>query len=236
MGKIIGAILGFIIGRVPGAIIGFIFGLIYDVSGNSKITYHRKTSPADYSTHLLMLIAAVLKADGKILRSELDYVKQFLIQSFGVDGAQQALLVLRDLLNQEIALTEVCQQIRSRVDYSSRLQLLHFLYGVANADGKLHPDEERVIAQISVLLGITDKDRGSILAMFRNTIEDYYKILEIEPSASNDDVKKAYRKMAVKYHPDKVAYLGEDVKKAANEKFQKLNAAYEKIKKERGMV
>ena len=238
MGKVIGAILGYFLsgGRIVGAIIGFILGAIYDSTDRVQIQYQRKPSAADYSSHLLVLIAAVLKADGKIMRSELDYVKQFLIQSFGVDGAQQALITLRDQLNQDISLPEVCQQIRSRVDYSSRLQLLHFLYGVANADGELHPDEERVIQEIANHLGITDKDRQSILAMFRNTVDDFYKILEVESTASNDEVKKAYRKMAVKYHPDKVAYLGEDVKKGANEKFQKLNEAYEKIKKQRGMV
>ena len=62
-----------------------------------------------------------------------------------------------------------------------------------------------------------------------------YKILEVEQSASNDEIKKAYRKMARKYHPDMVSHLGEDFQKSANEKFRKVNEAYEMIKKERNM-
>jgi DnaJ-class molecular chaperone with C-terminal Zn finger domain len=163
-------------------------------------------------------------------------VKRFLVQNFGVDGAQEALAILKDLLKQEIPVQDVCGQIADHVDYSSRLQLLHFLFGLAYADGRMEPVEEQLIEVIAHSLGITEKDSESIRSMFKNTVEDLYKILEIDSTASNEDVKKAYRKMAVKYHPDKVAYLGEDVKNAANEKFQKLNSAYEKIKKERGMV
>ena len=64
---------------------------------------------------------------------------------------------------------------------------------------------------------------------------DYYEILGVGKSASDDEIKKAFRKLAVKYHPDKVSQMGEDVQKAAKEKFQKLNAAYETIKKQRGI-
>jgi DnaJ like chaperone protein len=61
-----------------------------------------------------------------------------------------------------------------------------------------------------------------------------YKILEVTPDASDSEVKKAYRKMAMKYHPDKVSHLGQDVKKQAEEKFRKVQEAYENIKKARG--
>ena len=64
--------------------------------------------------------------------------------------------------------------------------------------------------------------------------KDYYKILGVERKASAEEIKKAYRKVAIKFHPDKVASLGEDVQKAAKEKFQKVLEAYENIKKQRG--
>lgn len=235
-GKWIGGGLGFAVGGPIGALVGFLFGSIVDSVETVNVSTSGKPTHGDYTMSLLVLIAAMLKADGKILKSELDYVKKFLVSNFGVEGAQEALVMLKELLEKEIPVEQVCVQIRSNVDYSSRLQLLHFLVGLANSDGAMHPEETELLNKIAQYLGITDKDKMSIDSMFRNTIEDYYKILEIEPSATNDDVKKAYRKMAVKYHPDKVAYLGEDVKKGANEKFQKLNEAYEKIKKERGMV
>jgi len=233
--KWIGTGLGWAFFGPVGALFGFFLGSVVDSVGTVQITAG-KTTPGDYAMSLLVLIAAMLKADGKILKSELDYVKRFLVQSFGVEGAQEALVMLKDLLKQDIPIQDVCRQIASNVDYSSRLQLLHFMFGLAYADGRFDPAEGLLIDNMALHLGITSKDVDSIRSMFMNTTEDYYKILEIDSTATDDQVKKAYRAMAIKYHPDKVAYLGEDVKKAANEKFQKLNAAYEKIKKERGMV
>ena len=72
--------------------------------------------------------------------------------------------------------------------------------------------------------------------MFVREVDSSYKILEIEPNCSDEDLKKAYRKMAMKYHPDKVSHLGEEVKKSAEEKFREVGAAYEYIKKQRGIV
>jgi DnaJ like chaperone protein len=218
-----------------GGIFGFLLGSMFDGAEKLK-TESGKTTPGDYAISLLVLIAAMLRADGKVLRSELDYVKNFLIQNFGKDGAQEALAMLKDLLKQEIPVRDVCNQITEHVNYSSRLQLLHFLYGLGYADGRLDSNEERLLEIIANGLRIEAKDMNSLKSMFKNTIEDYYKVLEIDSTVPDEEVKKAYRKMAMKYHPDKVATMGEDVKKAAHEKFQKLNHAYEQIKKERGMV
>ncbi len=233
--KWIGGGLGWAFFGPVGGLFGFFLGSVVDSVETTQIT-SGATTQGDYAMSLLVLIAAMLKVDGKVLKSELDFVKRFLVQSFGVEGAKEALAMLQDLLKQDIPVEDVCRQIASHVDYSSRLQLLHFMFGLAYADGHFDPAEGRLIDTMATHLGITEKDVDSIRSMFKNTIEDLYKILEIDSTATNEEVKKAYRGMAVKYHPDKVAYLGEDVKKAANEKFQKLNEAYEKIKKERGMV
>jgi len=125
--------------------------------------------------------------------------------------------------------------IKYNMDYSIRLQLIHFLFGIAGADGQFHPAEINVIERIASFMGIYESDLNSIKAMFVKETDSAYKILEITPDATDDEVKKAYRQMAIKYHPDKVSTLGEDVQKAANEKFQQLNNAYEQIKKQRGM-
>ncbi|HEY4788005.1 MAG TPA: TerB family tellurite resistance protein [Bacteroidales bacterium] len=233
--KWIGGGLGWAFFGPVGGLFGFFLGSVVDSVETHQIT-SGATTPGDYAMSLLVLIAAMLKADGQVLKSELDFVKRFLVQNFGVDGAKEALNMLKDLLKQEIPVEDVCDQISKHVDYSSRLQLLHFMFGLAYADGRFDPAEGRLIEIMALHLGITEKDVDSIRSMFKDTIEDLYKVLEIDSTATNEEVKKAYRSMAVKYHPDKVAYLGEDVKKAANEKFQKLNEAYEKIKKERGMV
>jgi len=196
----------------------------------------KKTTTGDFAISLLVLVAAVMKADGKVLRSELDYVKSYFVHVFGRSAAGEAIILLRDLLKQDIDVKAVSTQIRSQMDYASRLQMLHFLFGIANANGKIEPGELNILQTIAGYIGINNKDIDSIKAMFIVETDSAYKILEIEPTATNDEVKQAYRKMAVKYHPDKVAYLGEDIRNAATEKFQMVNEAYEKIKKERGFV
>lgn len=177
-----------------------------------------------------------MKADGKVVKSELDYVKQFFVRQFGRESAKQALLMLKDILKQEIPVREVCLQIKGNMDYSSRLQLLHLLFNVSLADGVIDPSEIEIVEKISGYLGVATTDFISIKNMFIPETDSSYKILEIVPSASNDEVKKAYRKMAMKYHPDKVNHLGDDFRKTADEKFIKVNEAYDKIKRERNMV
>ncbi len=233
--KWIGGGLGWAFGGPIGGILGFTIGAIMDgveVKNLSKMP----TTSGDFLVSLLVLMAAIMKADGKVLKSELDYVKKYLLLTFGEDDASEALKLLKEILNKPIPLTDVCYQIRSHIDYSSRLQLMHLLFGIAQADGIISPEEVNVIEDISKRLEINRAEFVSIKSMFIEDTDWAYKILEISNSATNDDIKKAYRKMAVKYHPDKVAYLGEDIKKSANEKFQKVNEAYERIKKERGMV
>lgn len=237
-GKWIGGGLGFIMGFGPiGGLIGFMLGSIFDQAVDQTSPSDRKgTTPGAFGVSLLVLIAAVMKADGKVVKSELDYVKQFFVRQFGKENAGEALVMLRDLLKKDIPVRDVCSQIRENMDYASRLQLMHLLFGVAGADGKFHPSEINIIATISSYLGVSASDYNSIKNMFIPETDSAYKILEVEPSATNEEIKKAYRKMALKYHPDKVSHLGEDFRKAADEKFKNVNEAYEKIKKERNII
>jgi len=234
-GKWIGGGLGWALLGPLGGLIGFFVGSALDQSGVQDRIAGGKTTRGDFAVSLLVLVAAVMKADGKVLKSELDYVRQYFVRSFGEAQAQEAMLMLKDILNQQIPLQDVSTQIKQKLDHPSRLQLLHFLYGISHADGNVHPDEVKIIRAIAGYMGISQKDMDSIQSMFYEDTNSSYKILEIEKSATDEEVKKAYRKMATKYHPDKVSYLGEEFRVAAKEKFQKLNEAYEKIKKERGM-
>ena len=237
-GKWVGGGLGWAFGGPIGAIMGFVFGSMYDSMSNGTYEYapgQTQTRPADFSASLLVLAAAVMKADERVMRSELDYVKQFLVRNFGQETASEQILVLREILKQDINIYEVCNQVRTYMEYASRLQLLHFLFGISSADGQFHPREVDTIESISRYLGISRNDYQSIRSMFIKETSSSYKILDISPDASDEEVKKAYRKMAVKYHPDKVSHLGEDVQKAAKEKFQAVQDAYDRIKKERGV-
>lgn len=234
-GKWIGGGLGWVFFGPIGGLMGFAVGAMIDNVEVKKLE-QGPTTVGDFIVSLLVLMAAVMKADGKIMKSELDYVKTYLNRTFGDDDARDALKLLKDILEKPIPINEVCDQIRHRVDYSSRLQLLHLLFGIALSDGQASKDEIEIIEKIAYKLGMSTPDFNSIKSMFIVETDWAYKVLEVEKSATDDDIKKAYRKMAMKYHPDKVAYLGDDVRKSANEKFQKVNEAYEKVKKERGLV
>lgn len=223
-----------------GGIVGFVVGSVLDngqaLQAGSAYQPGQQTTQGGYVMSLLILVAAVMKADGKVLKSELEYARQFFVRSFGTASAGEAIKILRDLLQQNIPVTEVSQQIGKNMDISSRLQLLHFLFGIAAADGVVHESEHKLIALIAQQMGIPEKDYQSIESMFVANTDAAYKIMEIEPTATDDELKKAYRKMAIKYHPDKVHYLGKEIQDAANEKFQKVNEAWETIKKQRRIV
>lgn len=233
--KWIGGGLGWAFGGPIGGLIGFALGSLVD-NAQFIVASDKRTHGGDFTASLLVLAAAVMKADGKILKSELDYIKNFFIDQIGAAQTQEKMLLLRDIVSQEIPIPAVCSQIRVHMDYSSRLMLLQFLFGIAAADVQIHASELNLISQISVLLGINQNDFESIKAMFVKSSTNNYKILEIEEDSSDDEVKKAYRRMAMKYHPDKVHHLGEEYHKAAGEKFKKVNEAYDSIKKIRGLV
>lgn len=235
-GKWIAGGLGWAFLGPLGGLMGFALGSMLE---NPEIQARRRpgvSTTGDFAMSLVVLVAAVMKADGKIVQSELSYVKKYFIQSFGAETAQEVTLMLRDILKQEIHVDDISRQISKHLDYASRLQLLHLLFGISMADGQTNPDEVKTIERISYYMGINDKDFISIKSMFVADTDSAYKVLAIDKSASNEDVKKAYRKMATKYHPDKVSYLGEEFRIKAKEKFQMLSEAFEKIKKERGMV
>jgi DnaJ like chaperone protein len=238
-GKWLGGGLGFAMGGPIGGLLGFLVGSMIDSSTEHSSAYtssNARTSQGDFGMSLLVLVAAVMKADGKVVKSELDYVKRFFVRQFGQESAKQALLMLKDILKQEIPVRDVCIQIKGNMDYSSRLQLLHILFNISLADSIIQPSEIEVIEKIAGYLGVATGDFLSIKNMFIPETDSSYKILEIDPSASNEEVKKAYRRMAMKYHPDKVSHLGEDFRKSADEKFKMVNEAYEKIKNERNIV
>lgn len=184
---------------------------------------------------LLVLSAAVIKADGRTTQQEMATFRNFFARNFGAQAAAEAEEIVKELLQKDINLYEVCGQIRSSMDYSQRLQLFHYLVSLAACDG-LHQREVDVLEVIATYVGLSKAEVDSILAQFKPKSNDSnYRILEIRPDATNEEIKKAYRKMAIKYHPDKVATLGEDVQKAAEEKFKAISEAYEAICRERGM-
>ncbi len=252
--KFLFAALGFFVfGRnFLGAAFGFVIGTIID---NSEVAFKRRksngtdedvfeyyrnhagNSRSDFATMLVALSAAVMRADGKVLRTELDFIRNFFSQQFGPDFTREHLQQLKHFLDgAHIPLDKICYDIKFRTQLDVRIQLIHYLFGLAKADGHVADSEIKVIKQIAYLLEVPDSDFESLKNMFWRDANSDYHVLGIEPAASDEDVKKAYRQMAIRYHPDKVAHMGEEYQKGAKEKFQKVQEAYENIKKSRGMT
>lgn len=255
--KWIGASLGWSFGGPIGAIIGLVLGSIVDSfsdgdkpllgdwqtkqkgrttyrSSRSTQTQERpQTKSGDFEVSLLILASVIIKADGRQDQRELDYVRQQFMNMYGQERANHAFKLFKGINQQQIPVRQVCIQIQQMMDHPSRLQLLHFLFGIAKADGMVTDNEVTQIYTISGYLGISSRDFESIKAMFYNSSDNAYKILEITKDATIDEIKAAYRKMAKKYHPDKVTHLGKEHQEGAEEKFRQVQEAYEKIQKER---
>lgn len=233
--------LGWSFGGPLGGIIGYAIGSLFS-SNKPRIireevtgTFGNTEEKRDFNVTLLVLSAAVMKADGNVRKSELDYVKRFFLQNFGQERAENYIKMLREILDKEYNIYEVSQQVGRYMDYSSRLQLLHYLFGIANSDGRISQEELGVINTISDYMGVVNSDFQSVKAMFIKETDSAYKILGVDANASDEEVKRAYREMAKKNHPDLVSNLGDEVRQAAEKKFQEINAAYEAIKKQRGI-
>ena len=184
---------------------------------------------------LLVLSSAVIRADGKTLQSELDCVKDFIRTNFGASAVSEAMDILERLNGQQVNIYSVGDQIASNMNYSQRLQLFHYLVQIAIADGEFSKSEKSVLEAIGSVIRLQQSDIDSVIAMFYKDDDSAYAVLGISPNATDDEVKSAYRRMAMKNHPDKVATLGPEVQKAAEEKFRQIQDAYETIKRLRGM-
>jgi len=258
--KWIGAALGWSFGGPIGAIIGLALGGFvdnvtdkggprlgdrqspgkkygdpYQRGDYSRQTQQRsQTKSGDFEVSLLILASVVIKADGVQDQRELDFVRQQFTNIYGKDRANMAFKLFKGIAKQNIATRDVCLQIKQMMDHASRLQLLHFLFGIAKADGFVTENEISQIYTIAGYLGISSRDYESIKSMFNSGVNNAYKILEIDNTVADIEVKKAYRIMAKKYHPDRLTHLGEEHLKGAEEKFRQVQEAYEQLQKERG--
>lgn len=246
--KILAGGLGWTLGGPIGAVIGVALASMFS-SSNSRIEksrqntgtstgeYRQAHAANDFQMALLVLIAATMKADGRVVKSELDSVKRVLLSNYGEQGALEALQILKRLLQQDIAVQPVAMQCAANLNYSVRYQLLYILYDIAAVDGEVNTSETQILVQIARYMQISGQDSASIAAMFttKSNPNWAYEVLEIPASATDDEVKRAYREMVKKYHPDMLSDLGEDAKQSATEKFRKVKEAYDTIKKQRNM-
>jgi DnaJ like chaperone protein len=243
-----GGVIGILSSGPKGAIFGFLIGMYFDYISerNQKEptqdnpnnprnhTHNQRNAPVDFQNSLLILIAAIMNADGSIMKAELDMVKTMLLRTYGEEEAKSMLLRLRDFLKQNHNLNEVCRNLRLRMSYSPRLELVHVLFRISRADGDMSASEINLIQMIATQLGISTPDYLSIKAMFVSTPNSDYQILEVNPTATEEDVKKAYRRMVMRFHPDRLLGLSESEKKTAESKFHNVQKAYDNIKRAKG--
>jgi len=222
--------------RFPGAILGFFVGSLIDQFSKGKISNFKQSINSDeFEINLLALASVVIKADGKVKEQELMFVRNYFISQYGQIKSSKIFQIFNEQIKNDVQNIDLLSEVFvDRTRYETRLQILHFLFGVANADGSIAELELNKINQIALSLGIRLLDVESIKAMFIHSSDNSYKILEIESNATDDEVKKAYREMAKKYHPDKLRSKDPAMIKGAHEKFQEVQKAYESIQKERG--
>ncbi len=251
--KWIFAIIGFIFKGPVGGIIGFIIGAAIDAMSSSsdrkrqnQQQQYTNNSQKIFIDHLIVLTAAVMKADGVATKSELEYVKRFFVNSFGVQAAQNAMLRLRNALQQAPSYYAAATQLRGYTNYSLRCQLLQYLFGIAVVDGSISPKEESIVSQIAGIMGIASVDYESMRASFftrsgyssadtKQTASSAYKVLGVDENISDEELKTTYRTLAKTYHPDKFEQEGVDAQQKASKKFREINEAYEAIRTERGL-
>ena len=193
---------------------------------------------------LLVLASYIIKADGKVMHSEMELVRNMLRQNFGDVASQQGDEILRRLFDEQkrvgehqfkTTVADCCRQIAMNMDYSQRLQLLNFLVMISQADGRVDPSEVVAMKECAQWMQMSADEVDSMLGMGKDDLESAYKVLGVSPDATDAEVKRAYRNLALNHHPDKVAALGEDIRKAAEKKFQEINDAKERIWKARGL-
>lgn len=239
MNKWILALIGYFLYRFPGALLGFFLGSALEkitINYDNHNNFFTKVTPDDLEIKLLTLAAVIIKSDGKVERNELSYVRNYFISQYGKENSDKIFKLFNTQIKKQTqSIPEIAKSFVNKTDYATRLQVLHFLYGVANADGHISRLELYKINEIARELRIKNVDVESIKAMFIKSTDSSYKILEVSPKASNDEIKKSYRLMVKKYHPDKIKTKDSALLKGAAEKFRQVQEAYELLKKERGL-
>ena len=257
-GKWIGGIMGFVAFGPLGALAGYALGALLEKSFDAQFEQtggDEQLSGSDpnvgqrnsFLFSMLVMASYIIRADGKVMHSEMECVRSFLRSNFGEQAVTEGNQILLNLFEERKRMEQTDKmafrnmiydcgaQIAANMSYEQRLQLLNFLVMIAKSDGNVCDAEIQALREVAAAMQMSTDEIDSMLNLTGDSLEDAYKVLEVSPTATDQEVRAAYRKLVLKHHPDKVAALGEDIRKAAEVKMQQINAAKERIYAARGM-
>ena len=249
-GGIIGAVIGSWILRPFGGIVGGIIGHLIEESGK-KGKSARKSPDVVFCASAAAMLAKMAKADGRISKVEISAVEAaFARLGFSRAARSYAIDVFRKAKDDSHSIYEYAGDFASVVGNGDvRVIFYEMLWDIACADGDLSATEKNILERITPYLKISSEWFGVFYrerfysssrdrsAYRGDDMADAYSQLGVSPSASDDEVRKAYRSLAKRYHPDtlKAQGLPEEMVARANERMSKINAAWSAVKKERGL-
>lgn len=244
-GKIIGGAAGLALGGPLGALLGAAAGhVMYDRGARGMLEMDDgggsgvEDAQLSFLLGFIALAAKVAKADGRVTRDEVAAMKGVVEIPEGAEAA------VRDVFNEAKGdaggYEPYAEQVARLLGYRRAVleDLLGALVMISHADGVYSPAERACIAGIARVFRLRERDVRRIERMF--VVDgggDPYEVLGVGPEASDQEVKGAYRAFVKDNHPDKVRAQGlpEEFVEVANRKAAEVNAAYDRIKRERGL-
>ncbi len=237
-------------------VFGVLFLMLFGIAAFWAFTYYIKRQVNAYEesqteTHntfvflLVNILVKIAQVDGKVTRDEVRTIRHFF--QYNLHYSQNQLYWVKELIKEALGSTAsielLLQEFRQKFAYQPRLILLELIYQVLYSNEKVSDEELRLARNIAEFLEISAYDQRSTEARYRAGYrggaagpgeigeDKYYAILGLSPGADFSEIKAAYRKLSMKYHPDKVGHLGTEFKKVAEEKMKEINNAYEYLKR-----
>lgn len=254
-GKMIGGGIGFVLGGPIGAVAGAAFGHTFvDKKEKAYLASQPGTRPDTgatlssneqaqlvFFTAAFSMLAKISKADGQVTDKEIQAINQFMTQDLQLDfnSSETARNIFRQAVNSKDSFDAFARQFYS-VFYNQPniLELMmNVLLRVSAADGHISVEEEQMLLSAIRIFNYSAADYERLKSRYVRTTGKYYAVLKLDETASNESVKKQYRKLVSEYHPDKIESKGlpEEFIKFAGDKFKEIQEAYDHIKKERGL-
>ncbi|MFZ0612121.1 MAG: TerB family tellurite resistance protein [Desulfobacterales bacterium] len=247
IGKLVGGTIGFAIGGPLGAIAGAAFGHAYDQSQLTELPQEVIRPRPGQEAQLTFFVAAfsmlakLARADGRVTQGEIDTINRFMLQDLNLDPYSRivAMNIFQTAIDSPNTFEEFAGQFFGQFHAQPEILrlMIDILLRVSVADGELNPHEERLILAAVRIFGFDEAYYNGLRSRYAPTADKYYAILGVNPDDSNEKIKSQYRKLVMKYHPDRIVSNGfpEEFAKFAQDKFREIQEAFEMIRKERKM-